>query len=300
MLFDRIAAIEVHPVAIPALPFRVEGVRIEFTVKKDTDRTKNTAEVSIYNLSADTRNRFRRDDLLLLFAGYRQETGPELVFAGDLVSVAHAVVPPNVVTKLEANDGARLAREKRIAVSYGADASAPQVMQDILKQYGAAVKVFGASIPASQFRDKFLSKFRDSKYLQGFSFEGRTEDALQKLAQRLGLNVSSQNNEVKIVTEDGDDGSPQVVLLSPATGLLGSPERLAKREEDAKEKPKEEGWKITSLLQPKVEPGGVVAVQSAAVGRETQFKVLRLTHRGDTHGKPWETAVEVLDRTGRT
>jgi hypothetical protein len=299
MLFNRVAAVEIQPVAAPALAFRVEGVRIEFTVKKDRDKTSNTAEVNLYNLAEDTRARFRRDDLLLLYAGYEDETGAELVFAGDLVTVAHETRPPEIITKLEANDGGRRGREKRIALSYSADTSAPQVLQDILKQYGAAIKAFGTSIPAAKFRDKFLERFRDSKYLQGFTFEGRAEDALEKLGKRLGLTITSQNNELKIIAEDGDDGSPQVVLLSPETGLIGSPERLAKREEDAKDKPKEEGWKITALLQPKAEPGGVVAVQSAAIGQQTQFQVQRLTHKGDTHGQPWETVLEVLDRTGR-
>jgi hypothetical protein len=299
MLFDRIAAIEVNPVAAPALAFRIEGVRIEFTVKKDRDKTSNTAEINLYNLAADTRARFRKDDLIILYAGYSQETGAELVFAGDMVSVAHETRPPEVITKIEANDGARRGREKRIALSYSADTSAPQVLQDILKQYGAAIKAFGTSIPAAKFRDKFLERFRDSKYLQGFTFEGRAEDAMEKLGKRLGLTITSQNNELKIIAEDGDDGSPQVVLLSPETGLIGSPERLSKREEDAKEKPKEEGWKITALLQPKAEPGGVVAVRSVAIGQETQYRVQRLTHRGDTHGALWETAMEVLDRTGQ-
>lgn len=297
-LFDRVAAVEIHPVETVALPFRLEGLRITFDVRKDRDtKIANTAEVEVYNLSDATRARIRElDDLLILSAGYEGETGPEVVFVGNIVGVSHELQPPDVVTKIQANDGERAMRKTRASFSYGPDASVAQVMQDVLEQFGLALKAFGASIPAAKFKEQFLARFRDQKFLQGFAFEGKAVDVVEKLARRLDLRVTVQNNELKVVPLNGDDGN-RAALISPDSGLIGSPERLSLVDELVDPKKKLPGWRVRSLLQPKVEPGGVVALRCREVPTETQFRVERVQHQGDTHGETWETTVEVLERT---
>jgi hypothetical protein len=48
------------------------------------------------------------------------------------------------------------------------------------------------------------------------------------------------------------------------------------------------GYKVKTLLQPLVEPGGYVQVKSKGVDGEF-FRVEELTHTGDTHGNEWHT-----------
>lgn len=48
------------------------------------------------------------------------------------------------------------------------------------------------------------------------------------------------------------------------------------------------GYKVKSLLQPTIEPGGYVQVKSKSINGEF-FRVETLTHIGDTHAQDWHT-----------
>jgi hypothetical protein len=60
-----------------------------------------------------------------------------------------------------------------------------------------------------------------------------------------------------------------------------------------KEKKHVAGWKIKALLQPTIEPGSVVAIRSIEIPTETHFRVVEVTHTGDTHGNDWTTSMNV-------
>lgn len=269
-----------------AVAVRVEGLRVVFDVQKDAKTTSNIGKIQIYNLNKDTRNaRFEElKDQIILRAGYADETLDE-IFHGDLVSVGHPRNGPDIVTTIEANDGQAALRTAHSSVSYGQGASMKQVIQDIAKAMELPIK-----------SQDYLKLIDDQKFLQGFAFNGRSQDALNKVAARAGLEWSIQGNQLQILKKGGvvPIDLNQIPLLTPDHGLIGSPERLQRLQGDSPDK-KPAGWQIKSVILGRLEPGGQIGIQSDEIPKPTAFRIQTVHHVGDTHGDDFTTTTEALD-----
>lgn len=266
----------------------LRDVRIVFNVDKTEGKDPNTAQVEIYNLSEKTRNiikkREEKDTLfIILNAGYIDGDGEELVFTGNVKTIVHQIDKPEIVTVITANDGDNALFNTKLSLSHGAGVSGDTILHQILKAIPISSNFPTLTVP-------------DKAYANGFAFAGLAKDALTKVTKFLDLNWSIQNNEIRLIPFDGDDKT-RAVSLSPETGLIGSPERLTASTRKAKGLSKKDkpGWKFTSLLSPKINPTGKIAVQSREIVEQTTFTVFTVTHKGDTHGGEWNTVTEVRE-----
>jgi hypothetical protein len=285
MPFERIVQVDVvQKNATVAL--RVEGLRVVFQVSKNSKSTPNVARIQIYNMAEKTRaeNFKELTDSVILRAGYSDESLDE-VFHGNIVSISHPKNDSDIVTTIEANDGQKAARESYSSVSYSEGASLKKVIQDISLQMGLPIKSLD-----------YLNQIPDDKFLYGFTFSGPTKDALDKLTARAGLEWSIQGNQLQILKLGGvvPKGVSQIPVLSPESGLIGSPERRQSASDESPDK-KPPGWVIKSLLIGRLEPGGQVGLKCAEVPKPTAFRIESLLHSGDTHGDEFATTCEVLD-----
>jgi hypothetical protein len=80
-------------------------------------------------------------------------------------------------------------------------------------------------------------------------------------------------------------------VLGPASGLIGSPQYGT---QDAKDRKLGRSPRLVakSLLQPLLSCGSAVKIDSEAY-RIANYRVEKVTHTGDTHGKDWYTSVEL-------
>jgi hypothetical protein len=136
---------------------------------------------------------------------------------------------------------------------------------------------------------------------------------MDKVCEYLGLEWSIQNRDVQIINKGGVF-KQKAIVLSSDTGMIGSPEQEAKTMTDKaaakegitrtqrgvdttyrvdKDGNKQErlrvlGYKVKSLLQPTLQPGGYVQVKSVGIDGEF-FRIERLTHVGDNYGSEFQT-----------
>lgn len=263
----------------------IRDLRITFNVDKYDDKTPNTADIEIYNLSQNTRDKLKDlESLLILNAGYLDGDGEELLFTGNITNISHTFPSPDVITKINANDGKKSLGTAKTTINRTGGTSAKRILEDVLNTFPLA-----NNLRTIQVNDK--------NYQNGFSFAGMSKDALTKITQFLELSWSIQNNEIRIVPFDGDDNT-KVVSLSPQTGMIGSPERLVAetRKSTSKSKSVKPGWKIESLLSPKINPVGKIVLSSREIPENTVFTVNTVTHRGDTDGSEWTTVTEVREK----
>lgn len=285
MSFDRRAQVDIiRSGSITAL--RVEGLKIVFDVQKDAKTSANMAKLQIYNLSKETRhgNFQEMKDQIIIRAGYADESMDE-IFHGDLISVSHPKTGPDIITTIEANDGQAALRNGFTSRSYGQNASLKQVINDVAKDLGLAVKT-----------QDWAKLITDQRFLQGFAFHGRAADAMDKVTARAGLEWSIQGNQLQILQKGGTipiDLS-QIPVVSPEHGLIGSPSRLQRLQGDSPDK-KPPGWQIKCNLIGRLEPGGQIGLQSEDVPKPTAFRIQSVHHQGDTHGDDWNSTVEALD-----
>lgn len=282
-LFNRIVSVLIGPEGSEQ-GIEFSGIRVVFKINKTKKKDSNTCNVELYNLSAATRN-FIKDlnNIMILNAGYVESTGLEHLFTGNLININHVKQGPDWISKLEVNDGSKAINDTRINLSYKEGASSKQILSDVID-----------SIPlAKRFVD--LDRIEDSQEVNGFSFAGQSKTVLDKLAEKLNFEWSVQDNQIQII-KSGETNNDAVIVISPDSGLIGSPERLEDLSEEKASTTKLPGWRVNSLLLPKVSIGGTVSVESREIKKNSFFKIHSIEHSGDTHGQNWNTVLEVTEK----
>jgi len=279
--FDRIASITIGK-AGSANAVVVTENKISFTASKFSDKTKNRATIRIHNLSKDTRNRIDRvDDLVVIEAGYRQGSGLASLFVGNIVSVTSATIQPDVVTVIEALDGNVALRDTNLSVSFAPGTKCGDIIDKV---------VSALSLPYTKVKELFGT----AEFTNAFSFAGPASDALTKVTGKLGLEWAIRNNELVIVKKGQTDGNV-APLLSPSSGMIGSPQRVDDIRKGSEASDKQPGWKITSLLRPEIEVSSGIIVQSKEIEKQTIFRVESVEHIGDNYGDEWTSSTVVSE-----
>lgn len=301
MLFNRVASLVIGESGGKGQ--ELAGLRFSFSIQKSAAKTPNQCSVRIWNASPSTRAKIEViGKVLILKAGYSEDTGAVTIFTGNVTRSLTTREGPDWVTELEIQDGFLEFRDTKVSVSFAADISAKQVITDLAGRLNLPVRPLPEDMP-------------EIKYPSGFAFVGRVRDGLDKACELAGVEWSIQNGQVQIIKRGGTI-KQQAYVLSPDTGMIASPQQESKTMTEkaaAKEgitagspgvrKTKERnndgevqevlqvlGYKVTSLLQPLIEPGGYVQIKSKGINGEF-FRVEELTHVGDTHGNEWHSEI---------
>jgi len=253
----------------------IEGLRISFKVEKSNQPEPNNAEISVWNLSRDTRSSFLSQGSvpLVLQAGYGDDIAQ--IFTGDVKPGGITIARDGAdwVTTFKAGDGCEAYRTARIQESFQRGTALTAVFERLARSLGKELGPSLARIQAGDVKGALLSFFG------GTALSGSVKDELDRVCASTGTEWSIQNDQLQIIAKGGLLPDP-VVLLSPDTGLIGSPE------------PGKDGIiKIRALLQPQLKPLGRVQVAEAQ-SRNGTYGVFKLTHSGDTHGQDWYTDCE--------
>ena len=278
---DRVASVSIGEENSPG--FKITDLRIAFEIKKTNKSDCNDAKITITNLSENSRSLIRKNDLVILKAGYSEAYGEEDLFIGYVKQVNNSYDTPNIHTILDCKDGIKKLEDSKISLSYDTGFSIKNIIQDVIKKLNlsSSIDIDKLNIP-------------DVEFTNGLSFAGEISHLLDYLCQSAGLEWSFQNNKLKIQNKDEGDFT-DVVVLSPSSGLIGSPERVEDVENSrSRAKTDVPGWKIKSLLQPKIEPGKIIQVFCNEINGAF-FKVFSVEHNGDTHGKEWESIIKVAE-----
>lgn len=293
--FDRVYRLVVGRAGAKGLEV-VPPIRITFDISKDASEEPNDHTIRIYNLAAATRKALGEPDLrCVLYAGYAEEGGPMLMASGSVVFAYTRFEQPDIVTELIVKDGFIEIRDTAVSIGLGPGAQASSIIRDIARQMGLPL-VMADELP-------------DRRWQQGFSFYGAARTALHKVAQGAGLEWSIQNQQLQVVRRRGTTRR-QAVVLAADTGLLGYPERTREAaREKARIKDKRtgddvnlvsaqqqrDGWRVTSLLLPTINPGDLVKLESRSV--ESFQRVEAVRHTGDSEGGDWQSELELVERS---
>ncbi|WP_431194637.1 phage protein [Achromobacter insuavis] len=291
--FDRVYRLLVGKPNQKGLEIR-QPMRVTFEVSKDAQEEPNDHKIRIYNLAADTRRALEEPGLrCVLYAGYAEEGGPLLVASGSVVYAYTWYELPDVVTELAVKDGYTEVRDTAVSIGLGPGAQASAIIRDVARQMGLPL-VMADDVP-------------DRRWQQGFSFYGAARTALHKVTQGTGLEWSIQNQQLQVVRRRGTTRRKAVVLAAD-TGLIGYPERTreAAREkarvrdsqtnDDARlvsARQQLDGWRVTSLLLPTINPGDLVKLESRTVQAFQRVEAVR--HYGDSAGGDWQSELQLVD-----
>ena len=260
MLFGRKAAIVIDDV-------KATGLRIVFDIEK-TNRgpEANKGTINIYNLNETTRVTSQKPDIIaILEVGYGENL--EQLFIGNISKSATKRQGANMVTTLTVGDAEKPLREIRFDKSYEAGVSIKTTIKEVAQTFRTAGAVIVGNL-ASVF-----ASVDDKKEQSGLALSGMAKDVMDDLVGKIDLEYSIQDNNFQLLKK-GTGTQEEAVLLTPQTGLLGTP---VKRGDD--------GIEFLSLIIPGIKPGRLVTIHSKHI-----FETVIMTkaiYRGDTHGQPW-------------
>jgi hypothetical protein len=278
----------------------ITNLRITFDIDKTLTPWPNRSRIRIYNLAPTHREDFEKPDTYVaLYAGYAEESGPVLIFSGDVTYGFSEIASEqgDVVTTLELGDAHVAMRDSMVTLSYGGQASAKKILNAIATQMGLAVYI-DASIT-------------DKTWSNGFSAHGTGRAALDRVCAGAGWQYSIQNSVIQVVPRGKVTGR-QTVILDSTSGLIGYPRRERKypphASVTASGKPRVrhaplspyrriDGWRVKSLLLPALNPGDPVQMNSQTI--KGLFRVERLLHAGDSDGGEWVTEI-FIGKVGQT
>ncbi len=245
-------------------------LRMAFTVEQQLKGEPNTAEISIWNLSEDTRSRIQESVPAIIEAGYVGETSR--IFSGDMSFASTTKQGPDAVTRFEAGDGENAYRSARINKSFKGGVTLSSLLKEAAKSMGIGLGNVSKKADAGDFRGA-LEEFANGEVLSG-----KASDVLDRLTKTAGFDWQINDNQIQFFKAN-ETTEDTAIHLALENGLIGSPEFGEKGE-----------IKARSLLQGGLFPGRKVEIKARDV--DGFFKVHKATHTGDTHGNDWYTDIE--------
>ena len=275
-LFNRDFSVQIGPRLIRARPEEDDvakpTLRVFFKIEKSLAKAPNQAEVTIYNLSDDSRSAIQeKGAFCIVEAGYVGNVSQ--LFTGDLTFASTKKVGVDWISTFQSGDGSKQYRSSRINESFPKGTSLAQIMK-------RASTVLGVDLGNA------VEKFNEGNFRKGFEavsrgmvLQGRTSDEIEKLLKSAGFKWSIQDGALQVLRDD-ETTEDEAIVLSSGAGLVESPEVGEKGIVTA-----------TSLLQGRIRPGRSVNIESRELSGF--FKVLSVTHTGDTwDAKNWITQLE--------
>jgi hypothetical protein len=251
---------------------RDPGLRVAFKIEKSDGKEPNHSEITITNLSPDSRGKLQKKGVkVTLEAGYDQ-TGVSKIFRGDARTIDHVRNEATWDTKIKCGDGERAWRFARVNESFAAGTRAGAVLDYLAQQSGLQI----GSVPSVVVN-------LTTQYDHGYVVSGRWSDEMDRLVKSIGYKWSVQDETLQVLLP-GAASKAAVPEISPTTGLIGSPEFGT-----PEKKGKPALVKFKSLLMP-TQPGARVKLKS---DRYDGFvRVKKVSIEGDTHGGSWYTTYQ--------
>lgn len=241
-------------------------IRIEFSIDKDTSSSPNSAEITIFNLSESHRNSVGKEfDAITLEAGYIPPEGDGnvgVIFKGAVRDVEHRREGPNILTIISCGDGSKALRRATISKSFPKGTPLKDVVDELAKQ----IEKEGVSRGEWKFPDDVESK----KFKRPYAVCGSCVRELDTIGRGNGFYWNVQNETTEIVPGDGFIGD--VVLISPETGMIGTPAIT------------DNGVRVSALLNPGIRPNRRVQLKSETLemnGDDGMYRVTSASYSGN-------------------
>lgn len=288
----------------------VENLRIAFEVTKTNNGAPNVAIIKIYNLNPTNEAKVKKEyDDVLINAGY--EGAMRLIFRGNIKHVyRYRDNGTDFITEIEAADGDHDYRNATINETLAAGTTNHQMIDRAAATFSGGTTKGHVDVPAkTRLRGKVVS--------------GNTRDVLEEVARDAGANWSIQDGQLTIVPTNKMLPNQAIVIRSD-TGMLGSPEindkgitvkcllnpqiavngavqldnntiKAKRRKAEKLQKPSKHPKGLDKLSTLQADEGYIVDDPTQLSGEQARlssdgiYKVIKITHKGDTRGQDWQT-----------
>lgn len=265
----------------------ITGLHVSFAVRRSFKPEPDTLELNIYNLNEDHRGQLQKQKVVpvQLEAGYAPpselsagagaalddigvgaQSSLPVLFKGDLREVASTREGPDWVTTISSGDGDK-AKKKRLHKSFGPGATLSFAIAQIASELGVGV----GELPVDAQTMKLFKRGRS--FQSGVVLSGNGFWQLTRMLDAAEFEWTIQGGRI-VVLEKGTSVRGQAVLLSPETGLVGSPSPSS-----------DHRVKFRALLQPDLVPGRQAKFEARHV--TGYYRIETVSYTGDMAGGDW-------------
>lgn len=257
------------------------GLDIDLDINFSDGKDPDVSEVTIYNLSDDSINQIKKDGYCIVNAGYKKLGNKGNILSGDIEEVTTTWQGLDKETKIKVTDGGKKWRKAKISKTYKENTKASTIMRDV-------INIMGYEIVE-------LEPKNDKVYKLGKTVNGFCSDILKMLVKDTESKMFVNKNRITI--RDQEKGTKTGFVLSPETGLVGSPtlnkddtgdksSDVSTDKEKKENKEEKKTWEVTCLLNPKIETDSIIQVKSKVLNGT--FRVIK-----GKHTKDFETVLTV-------
>ena len=258
-------------------------LRIQFSVEKSDVASPNTAKISIWNLNPAHKAALEEKDCVVtLNAGYKGNT--PMVLTGTVTNVVTEDDGADQKTTVDVLDGRKELRDSYVTLGYLQSTDSKLILQDAAGQMGLPITFS----PGASF-----------KPLESYSYVGLAKNVLDKVCASNNLTWTIQNGVIQ-VTKPNEPISTVAHLISPQTGLIGSPKKLTQSEknsgsaeENSSKNKAQAGWEIRYFLNAAIGVNDLVQLQSKAASGI--FRVKSVKMQGDNMAGDWICIAKVVE-----
>ncbi|MBW7452435.1 phage protein [Paenibacillus sepulcri] len=229
-------------VMVAGMQFDMDKYNLEGNVPFDNDVLPNESEIRIWNLAPETINKIKRNETLMVNAGYKGDVG--LILHG-FVSAARTVRDGvDRITTINVLDAEDLSKRTIKDIAYKEGTLASYIIKEMAGQIGLQLAQFDL--------------YQDYRYMDGYTATGKATEIIAKVAE--DCRTSVYINKGKLYVRNLRRGKDELFKLSADTGLIGTPEWF---ESDGAQ-----GYNLTSQLQYRITTASVIDLKSDAfIGR---------------------------------
>lgn len=261
--------------------YSLERLSFSFDIPFEDSDEPPVATVKVTNLSGNTRANIKKNDPIILNAGYEGDVGCILI--GKVVGLKHKQANVDWTTTIMVQPCADEILGKLINKTYAENMKASAIVRDLLNIFGVEVAKCELSIDTSYPRGRVC---------RGNLKQVLTEIVVNECKSRFIIRPTGQ-----IYITKADDGINNGLTLSRATGLLRADEEkvVIPVEDDLNsqttgEDREDDTISRSCLLNYRVSTAEVVRIQSADLNG--RFIVVSGQHSGGRTGN-WKTSMEL-------
>ena len=249
-------------------------LRVAFKIERSLQREPNTAEIQVYNLRPELRQKLQEEERIgvTLEAGYVEQFSE--IFRGQVASAKSKREGKDWITTFQTSDSGAAFRASRVNKSLKGPVSVTAVIEAAADALGVDSGNFAEKLREGNVRGA-LREFKGGAVLSG-----QAALEVDKLAKTLGFSWSIQSGQLQFLAPGDVINPTAAVKLTAGTGLIGVPELGEKGNVIGR-----------SLLQPELLPGKKIQIDSATIS-DAFFRISKVTIEGDTWTDTWYSSFE--------
>lgn len=260
-----------HKIRVVVDTIDINGLDVSFAIKKSLKAEPNVCDLKIINLNRTHRSAIEqmKTAKVSVEAGYKE--GTSVLFVGDLRTSLSVREGPDYITSLSSGDGEKAVQTARVNISVQKNTKTSDVVRQVAKALGVGDGNLDSAVA------RLNSSGIGDLFSEGTVITGSASREMTNICRSCGLTWSIQDGKLQLLPlRTYLDG--QAIVLSPNTGLIGSPTVDNDGVMTAR-----------ALLIPDVIPGRKIVLQSERL--QGQYRIEECAYSGDTAGQDWYVEV---------